>query len=115
MGETMKDAKGHGSNPRGGPTSPRAERVKLNRQLDERQTAQKGNRPWSPARPEYQTPLMAALKAQYGRSAPDAARLREIVDGAGAHTSGLAAATAGKTLAEVSAMGSVGTFKGGTP
>jgi hypothetical protein len=58
---------------------------------------------------------MSKLRAQYGANTPSAEDLREIVDQTGAHTSGVHAATAGKTLAQTSAMGSVGTFKGGTP
>jgi hypothetical protein len=111
----MKDAKGHGSNPRGGPTSPRAERVKLNKQLDQRKIEPPSTRPWGPARPEHQTPLMSKLQAQYGSRTPSAAHLRDMIDQSGAHTSGVHTATAGKTLAHARARGSVGTFKGGTP
>ncbi len=101
----MKDAKGHGSNPRGGPTSPKAERTFLNRQLHSRKVLPPAQRPWGPARPEHQTPLMQKLQGQFGGRTPSPEQLREIVAQQGAHTSGVHAATAGKTLAETSAMG----------
>lgn len=111
----MKDAKGHGSNPRGGPTSPRAERTKLNRQLDQRKTEPPATRPWGPGRPEYASPVMKALQSQFGNRAPSAERVREIVAqqtmATGAHTSGVHNATVGAnlnlSLAEVSAKSAV--------
>jgi hypothetical protein len=108
----MKDAKGHGSNPRGGPTSPRAERVKLNRQLDERKTAPPSTRPWGPARPEPKASvpetIMAGLRKQFGDKAPSEDRVRQIMAAAaqsGAHTLGVHSIDPSLTLAETSARG----------
>ena len=98
----MKDARGHGSNPRGA----RAERVKLNKQLDQRKTEPPSTRPWGGARPEHVSQKLEGLGVS-------AERIRAAVEASGAHSSGVHAATAGKTLAQVSAMGSVGTFKEG--
>ncbi len=96
-----------------GPSQARAERVKLNRQLDERKTSPRAMRPWGRARPEYKPPvsetIMAGLRKQFGANAPSEDRVREIMRNAaasGTHTVGIHAATIGnKTLAEVSAMG----------
>jgi len=101
----MKDAKGHGSNPKG---YPKAERAMLNRQLDRRQTTPSGQRPFNSrwAQPEHVSQRLSGLGVS-------AERIRTAVEASGAHSSGVHAATAGKTLAQVSAMGSVGTFKEG--
>lgn len=99
----MKDARGHGSNPKG---YPKAERAMLNRQLDQRKTTPPGQRPFNSrwAQPEPVSQKLAGLGVS-------AERIRAAVEQTGTHSSGIHNATAGKTLAEVSAMGSVGTFK----
>lgn len=100
----MKDAKGHGSNPRGGPTSPRAERTFLNRQLDQRKVMPPAQRPWGPARSEHVSQRLAGL----GVSAETIrAAVEQQTIGSGEHSRGVHSATIGKTLAETSAMGAV--------
>ncbi len=90
----MKDSKGHGSNPRGA----RQERVKLNRQVDQRKFEPPSTRPWGPARPEHVSQKLAGLGVS-------AERIRAAVEQSGAHTQGIHEGTAGKTLAQTSAMG----------
>ncbi len=95
-----------------GPSQARAERVKLNRQLDERKTTAPSTRPWGAARPEPKAfvpeTIMAGLRAQFGANAPSEDRVRQIMASAaqsGAHTLGVHSIDPSLTLAETSARG----------
>jgi hypothetical protein len=103
----MKDARGHGSNPKG---YPKAERAMLNRQLDKRKTAPPGQRPFNSrwAQPEPVSQKLAGLGVS-------AEQIRAAVEQSGSHTTGIHQATAGKTLAETSGGGDGGGDGGGLP
>jgi hypothetical protein len=95
-----------------GPSQARAEKVALGKQLDDRNRI--GVRPWD--RPSHgvgtMDKIMAGLRAQYGDRTPSEDQVRLMMQ-TGAHTAGIHDATAGKTLAEVSAMGATAAKIGG--
>jgi hypothetical protein len=80
----------------------------LNRQLDVRKTAPPGQRPFNSrwAQPEPVSQKLQGIGAT-------AEQIRAAVEQSGAHTAGIHAATVGKTLAEVSAMGATQAKVGG--
>ena len=96
----------------GGPSSARAEKIALGRQLDNRNRI--GVRPWD--RPSHgvgaMDKIMAGLRAEYGDRTPSEDQVR-LAMATGAHTAGIHDATMGKTLAEVSAMGATQAKVGG--
>lgn len=99
----------------GGPSTARAERIALDKALDQRNRT--NTRVWD--QPQHNVSTMQqithGLLNKYGRNAPGESRVREVMAAAaetGAHTTGIHAATVGRTLAQTSAAGATD-FKGG--
>jgi hypothetical protein len=88
----------------GGPSQARAEKIRLGQQLDNRNRI--GVRPWD--RPSHgvgaMDRIMVGQRNRYGDRTPSEDQVRLAMQ-TGAHTQGIHEATAGRTLAEVSAMG----------
>ena len=92
----------------GGPSTARAEKIALGKALDQRNRS--NTRPWD--QPQHNVSTMQnithGLLNQFGGKAPSESRVRQVMAAAaesGAHTVGVHAATAGKTLAQFSAEG----------
>jgi hypothetical protein len=99
----------------GGPSTARAEKIALGRALDQRNRT--NTRVWD--QPQHNVSTMQqithGLLNKYGGNAPGESRVREVMAAAaetGAHTTGIHAATVGRTLAQTSAAGATD-FKGG--
>ncbi len=130
--EQARDDHGRWTSGGQGSSQARAEKVALNRKIDQRKFSPRNNRPFGPVAQLKKNggdggggsggsggmmdKIMQGLKKRFGTNTPSEERVREIMAQTtmtGAHTQAIHQATAGKTLAQVSAMGSVGTFKGG--
>ncbi len=88
----------------GGPSTARAEKIALGKQLDDRNRI--GVRPWD--RPSHAVgqmeKIMDGLRNKYGDRTPSEDQVR-LAMATGAHTAGIHDATMGKTLAQLSAAG----------
>lgn len=96
----------------GGPSTARAEKMALGKQLDNRNRI--GVRPWD--RPSHglgaMDKIMAGLRNKFGDRTPSEDQV-QLAMATGAHTAGIHDATMGKTLAEVSAKGATQAKVGG--